>query len=65
MANYKSLGVFLFYGIIIALLAWGAYNTTLLTARVGKELGAFLGALLGVAISVGLWYAFGKKYVGQ
>jgi len=65
MNELRTFGVFLFYGLLIAVLAWAAYRTTVFGAQVGKELGALLGGLVGVLISIGLWYWMGKKYVEE
>ena len=64
MADYvKSLIVFVFYGLLIGLIAWAGYHFTSMIVNVSKNIGAIIGAVIGIMVSIGLWFAFGKKFV--
>lgn len=63
-ASYgKSFGIFLFYGLVIAVMAWLGYHFTKLLVNVSSEIGAFLGTLVGIGVVVLLYIYIGKKYM--
>lgn len=63
MFDFESLKVFLFYGILVALLGWLGYLLTKVTTKIGRELGGILGMIAGVVLSIYLWKKYGQAYV--
>ena len=59
----KSFGVFLFYGVVVALLAWLGFHFSRMVVNVSSEVGAFIGSAIGLVAVVLLYMYFGKKYI--
>jgi len=61
--SWTGLGIFIFYGVLIGLLAYAGYWTTSFLVKGASEIGAVLGGIIGVVLSVYLWLYFGKAMV--
>lgn len=59
----KVLLVYIFYGVIVALLAWVGYISFKYSVKIGSMLGSVLGGLVGLALVCFLWVKVGQKYV--
>lgn len=60
----KTLLIFMFYGLVIAMLAWLGYLTAKFTTKIGSNIGSLVGGLAGFGLAVFLWFKIGEKYAG-
>jgi len=59
--NWTAFGIFIFYGIIIGVMAFIGFTLSEGNTTISQNAGANLGYALGVMISIILWELFGKK----
>lgn len=59
--NLSAFGVFMFYGLVIALLSFFGYYML----KSSKTIGAVAGGIIGVILCILLWVYFGKALVAK
>jgi|LakMenEpi03Aug12_release.lakeMendotaPanAssembly.Ray.scaffolds.fasta_scaffold5981300_1 hypothetical protein len=61
--HVKALIVYVFYGLLIALLAWVGFITAKYSTKIGSSVGSLIGGLIGLGLSIFLWIWVGRKFV--
>ena len=59
--NWTAFGIFIFYGIIIGVMAFIGFTLSEGNTTISQNTGANLGYMMGIFISIMLWELFGKK----
>jgi len=60
--NWTAFGIFIFYGIIIGVMAFIGFTFSEGNTTISQNVGAGLGYVMGMFISIMLWELFGKKF---
>lgn len=61
----KTLGIFIFYALIIAVLASVGYFIIPTFIQISRSIGGLIGAIIGLFISIILWFIVGEKFVSK
>lgn len=61
--HLKAFGVFMFYALVVGLLAYAGWAITKKVGKISSDIGSFIGGIIGFVLCIVLWIYFGKKLV--